>query len=220
MLYSNLWKNFEYCSILADDVRREELALSDELNGNDKNYYELSHDASAVHLDVPIFQARPSLQPANASDAPVPPPDLNQYYSSHVVDLSQDCLHCICEASSEGYNCSQILNAPSNFYFSAYKMAPPPQIVYLKTNNRMPKTTSLNTLSQLNSLKRNLIKLMRNSDLESIVLDDKFRICEKGAGCGPFAITKQHFLESMINTFWYRGAAGDWVSTLSLFSDA
>lgn len=218
MLYSNLWKNFEYCSILADDVRREELAISDELAGNDKNYYELAHgNSEAAHVDVPIFQARPSLQPPNASAEPAPHSDLNQYYSGQVVDLSNDCLQCICEASSEGYNCSQILNAPSNFYFSAYKIAPPPQIVYLKTNNRMPKTTSLNTLSQMNSLKRNLIKLMRrNSDLESIVLDDKFRICEKGTGCGPFAITKQHFLESMINTFWYRGAAGDWVSFLSL----
>lgn len=221
MLYSNLWKNFEYCSILADDVRKEtgkdvlkeELAVNDEMNDkNDKNYYEITHNSEPSNSELPIFQVRPNLQPmvnVTISNEATFHPDLNQYYSSHVVDLSTDCLQCICEASSN-YNCSQVLNPPSNFYFSSYKIAPPPQIVYLKTNNRMPKITSLNTLSQMNSLKRNLIKLIRNSDLEAN-LDDKFKLCDNDKqGCGPFSITKLHFLESMTNTFWYRGAAGDW----------
>ena len=155
MLYSNLWKNFEYCSILADDVRKEEM------EGNDKNYY---------NYDLPSFQVRPNLTST--------PSQANQYYSINFVDLSTDCLQCICEASSDHYNCTQILTSHySSAYYSAAVQPQPPRIVYLKTNNRMPKDDQLD---------------------------------EEKSDYNPFSITKLHFLESMINTFWYKGAAGDW----------
>lgn len=252
MLYSNLWKNFEYCSILADDVRKElnyyELSNTD-ANINDliDHKYDKNEKEQTTQLtkdgnvDVPIFQVRPSLQQINSTNGETQfqPSDLNQYqyYSNHVVDLSSDCLQCICEASSDNYNCSQILNPSSSFYFPAYKMSsfdgvyssfspPPPQIVYLKSNTRMPKEKIQKSLNLFTNGKNfNLVKLFKSKasksndkdaddkeffagDLKGDLKGD--RNCDSNKGCGPFMISKLHFLEAMINTFWYRGAALDW----------
>lgn len=82
---------------------------------------------------------------------------VDQYYANHIIELSVDCLQCICEASSDTFNCTEAANpsTPSSFYSSAYKISadtppppPPPQpILFFKLHRQrsvaqMNRTTS------------------------------------------------------------------------------
>ncbi|RWS12528.1 Destabilase-like protein [Dinothrombium tinctorium] len=91
LYFSEYWKHFEYCSVMEPTARRELPPV---------NFYTYIRRPTEGNRVVTTSTSKPKIKKFNFPKYTVKPIKLTKQFSNLLVDVSEGCLECICEASS------------------------------------------------------------------------------------------------------------------------